>query len=79
MTTHLLVAAVVVAAGAALVVVLRGVRVRVEVLQHVKVDSPFSLFSRADYNPRTKSPPLKQVVLGGILTNLASIWRVGSS
>ena len=29
----------------------------------IKVDTPFSLFSRVDYNPSTKSPPLKQVVL----------------
>ena len=45
----------------------------------IKVDSWVSTILHADSRPCAKSPTLKQVVLGRILTVLAQVWRVGSS
>ena len=44
----------------------------------IKVDSWVSTVLHADSPPCAKSPTLKQVVLGRILTVLAQVWRVGS-
>ena len=46
---------------------------------YLKVDSWVSTVLHADSPPCAKSPTLKQVVLGRILTVLAQVWRVGSS
>ena len=44
-----------------------------------KVARWVSTVLHADSPPCAKSPTLKQVVLGRILTVLAQVWRVGSS
>ena len=48
-------------------------------IEKIKVDSWVSTVLHADSPPCAKSPTLKQVVLGRILTVLAQVWRVGSS
>ena len=45
----------------------------------IKVILWVSTVLHADSPPCAKSPTLKQVVLGRILTVLAQVWRVGSS
>ena len=57
----------------------KNLKAESQVKVEVKVDSWVSTVLHADSPPCAKSPTLKQVVLGRILTVLAQVWRVGSS